>query len=84
VIPGEANRDDIFLHLLQVGDTTLTSMDNSIPLQIEDMVGVRFAHENNEYEVMFSVQDKVGGNISIHQNGQKILKENFSDRVKPQ
>jgi heparin/heparan-sulfate lyase len=84
VIPGEANRDDIFLHLLQVGDSTLTSMDNSIPLQIEDMVGVRFAHENNEYEVMFSVQEKVGGNISIHQNGQIILKENFSDRVKPQ
>ncbi len=82
VTPGKSNTDDIFLHLLQVGDSSLQSMANSIPLKTDDMVGVRFVHEKKEYEVMFFVKDKAGGKISITQNGQKILEENFSDKVK--
>jgi heparin/heparan-sulfate lyase len=84
VTPGKSNRDDIFLHLIQVGDSTLQAMVNSIPLKTDDMVGVRFVHDKKEFEVMFSIKDKVGGVISINQNGQKILQENFSDKVKPQ
>ena len=84
VTPGKSNTDDIFLHLLQVGDSSLQSMANSTPLKTDDMVGVRFVHEKKEYEVMFFVKDKAGGKISINQNGQKILEENLSDKVKPQ
>jgi len=84
VTPGISNKDDIFLHLLQVGDSTLQAMVNSIPLKTENMVGVRFVHDEKEFEIMFSVKDKVGGEISISQNGQKILEEPFSDKVKLQ
>ena len=84
VTPGKPNRDDIFLHLIQVGDSTLQAMVNSIPLKTDDMVGVRFVHDKKEFEVMFSIKDKVGGEISISQNGQKILEESFSEKVKPQ
>ena len=84
VTPAELNKDDIFLHLLQVGDTLLQSMDNSTALKTDDMVGVNFVHEKKKCEVMFFITDEAGGKISIHQNGQKILEEKFSDKVKVQ
>ena len=82
--PGKPNTDDIFLHLLQVGDSSLQSMANSIPLKTDDMLGVRFVHRKKEYEVMFFIKDKAGGKISVIQNGRKILEENLSDKVKSQ
>ena len=84
VSPGKPDTDDIFLHLIQVGDSSLQSMAGSTPLQIDDMVGVRFTHENKECEVMFFITDKTGGKIMISKNGQKILEEELSDKVKPQ
>jgi len=84
VTPGKSNTNDIFLHLLQVGDSSLQSMANSTPVKTEDTVGVRFVHENRDYEVIFSITDNTGGRISIHQNGQKLLEEELSDKVKPQ
>lgn len=84
VTPGESKTDDIFLHLLQVGDTSLQSMANSTPLKRDDMLGLRFTHENKEYEILFFVKEQGGGRITISQNGQKILEEDFTDKVKPQ
>jgi hypothetical protein len=84
VTPGKSDTDDIFLHLLQVGDSSLQSMANSTPLKTEDMVGVRFVHENKEFEVIFSITDNTGGKIMVSKNGQKILEEELSDKVKPQ
>ncbi len=82
VAPSKPGRDDIFLHLLQVGDTTLTAMVDSEPLERDDLVGVRFVHEKMAYELMFNTRVGAGGKISITQNGQKLLEENFSDQVK--
>lgn len=84
VTPGSSNKDDIFLHILQVGDTTLQAMVNTTLSKTDDMVGVRFVHEEKEYKVMFAIKDRAGGEISIHQSGQKILGEKFSENVKPQ
>jgi len=84
VTPDKQNTDDIFLHLIQVGDRSLKSMANSTPVKTDDMVGVRFVYENREYEVMFAIKNEAGGKISINQNGQRILEEKFTDKVKPQ
>ena len=84
VTPGKPDTDDIFLHLIQVGDSSLQSMAGSAALQIDDMVGVRFTQENKECEVMFFITDKTGGKIMISKNGQKILEEELLDNVKPQ
>lgn len=84
VSPGGNNQDDYFLHLLQVSDTSLQSMASSTLLETDNMLGVRFDHKNNEYDVKFLTTDEAGGRISIHQNGQKILEEDLSDNVKPQ
>jgi heparin/heparan-sulfate lyase len=84
VTPDKSNTDDIFLHLIQVGDRSLQSMSISTPLKTDDMAGIRFISENNEYKVMFYRTGKTGGKIMIHQNGLKILEEKFSEKVKHQ
>ncbi len=84
VTPNKPATDDIFLHLIQVGDKSLKSMVDSTPVKTEDMSGVRFVHENKEYEVMFSTKNEVGGNISVSEDGRKILEEKFTDKVKSQ
>jgi len=84
VSPGKPNTDDVFLHLIQVGDISLQSMIDSKPVKTDNMAGVQFIYKDKEYEVMFITQNGVGGKISINQNGQRILEENFTDKVKPQ
>jgi hypothetical protein len=84
VYPGKPSIDDVFLHLIQVGDTSLKSMVTSRRVDKEGMTGVSFVHQNKEYEVIFSTTEKAGGAISITQNGQEILKEEFTNLVKRQ
>lgn len=84
VIPEEAKNDHIFLHLMQVGDTTLQSMADSESVRTDDMAGIRFAYAGKEYEVMFATKNEAGGKISISQGGKKMLEEVFSNKVKAQ
>lgn len=82
VTPGNPSTDDVFLHLIQVGDTSLQSMVDSEPIKTDDMTGVKFIYEDKKYEVLFTTGNEVGGKISISQNGRKIGEENFTDKVK--
>ena len=84
VTPEKPNSDDVFLHLIQVGDTSLESMVVSKCVYKDGMTGVRFVYENKGYEVMFSATGEAGGAISITQNGQEILKEEFTKHLKRQ
>ncbi len=84
VRPDKPDSDDIFLHLIQVGDTSLKAMSDSKPMQTDEIVGVQFTHENKEYQVMFATRDEAGGKISIIENGRKILEEDFANQVKQQ
>ena len=84
VSPGKPETDDIFLHLIKVGDTSLKGISDSKPVKNGDMVGVGFTHENREYEIMFATRDEAGGKISIIENGRNILDEEFSSMVKQQ
>lgn len=84
VSPGKPATDDIFLHLIQVGDISLSSMMDSEPAKTGNRTGVKFSYKDKEYEVMFNTKNEIGGKISISQNGQSILEENFTDKVKSQ
>ena len=82
VTPAKPATDDVFLHLIQVGDLSLKSMVNSAALAKDGMQGVKFAYREKEYEIMFNVRNDIGGKISIHRNNQRILEENFTSGVK--
>jgi heparin/heparan-sulfate lyase len=84
VSPGSAGRDDVFLHLLQAGDTSLPSMDHSTLLERDDGVGVRFFHGQKEWEVLFFLREDAGGKITITEKGKTVLEEDLSTTVKHQ
>ena len=81
---GHVAVDDVFLHLIQVGDTSMTSMINSFPVKTDDMLGVRFVFENRDYELKFNIKDEPGGEISISRGGIRILTKKLTNEVKPQ
>jgi heparin/heparan-sulfate lyase len=84
VSPGKPATDDIFLHLIQVGDTSLPRMAESKPVKTGDRAGVKFSWEDKEYEIIFNTKGEAGGKISITRNNRCILEENFTDKVKSQ
>lgn len=84
ISPENTGNEDVFLHLIQVGDRTLDSMTESKLLKSGDMTGVSFKYMQKEYEVKFNTRDKAGGRISVKQNGTELINENFSTQVKSQ
>jgi heparin/heparan-sulfate lyase len=84
VTPKELSKRDFFLHLIQVGDRTLEVMTDSEPIDLGNNLGVRFNSDGKDVEVTFSKTGKVGGKITVHQKGQKILEEYFTEEIKPQ
>lgn len=82
VTPEKPDTDDIFLHFIQVGETSLESMVDSESISSDGMVGVRFTVENKKYELKFWTKNEAGGRISISEDGQKILEEDFLKKVK--
>jgi heparin/heparan-sulfate lyase len=84
VSPVTPAMDDVFLHFLQAGDTSLQSMDPSTLIRTEAGVGIRFSHGRKECEVVFSLQDEAAGRILITENGQKVLEENLTASIKHQ
>jgi heparin/heparan-sulfate lyase len=73
VSPVTEAKEDVFLHLLQVGDTSLQSMDPAALIKKDDRLGVRFSHGQKEFEIVFSLRDEAGGYIRITENGQMAL-----------
>ncbi|GAF88223.1 unnamed protein product, partial [marine sediment metagenome] len=84
VNPVESNTDDAFLHLIQVGNHNLQSMVQSEAVKTDDMMGVRFSYGSKEYTIIFSAKGEPGGRISINQDDQTVLDEEFTKTVKPQ
>ncbi|MCK0135335.1 heparinase II/III family protein [Arenibacter sp. S6351L] len=84
VTPKELSKRDFFLHLIQVGDRTLEVMTDSEPIDLGNNLGVRFNSDGKDVEVTFSKTGKIGGKITVHQKGQKILEEYFTEEIKPQ
>jgi hypothetical protein len=84
ITPENNNKEDVFLHLIQVGDQSLAAMTESRLIKSGDMTGLSFNYRQREYEVIFNTKDKTGGRISVKQNGTILINENFSIQIKSQ
>jgi len=84
VSPSKGASGDNFLHLIQVGDDSVTSMVRSEKIEEDGMTGVRIESNSKKYEIMFATKGPAGGKISITENGAVIRDEKFTDQVKPQ
>ncbi len=74
VSPGDARQEDVFLHVIQVGDASLRKMAATELLETSGVVGVRFVSEDKTTEVRFSTADEPGGHIRIRGKGREVDK----------
>lgn len=86
VSPGSAQKEDMFLHLIEASDRSENKTAISSAKKIEEagMIGVSFTYEGKEYKVLFSTSGPASGKISITANGSSVINENFPRAVKPQ
>jgi hypothetical protein len=84
VSPNTSKKDDIFLHLIQVGDQTQTSMVESILVENDDSVGVQFEATNKTITATFSKQGTPSGHIKISRGDTTIIDRDLTQTVQPQ
>ena len=69
VSPRAARTDDVFLHLIQVGDQTLERMDDATVTQTADTAALTFTHEGKTVTLSFNTTGGIGGTIRIETAG---------------
>jgi heparin/heparan-sulfate lyase len=63
VTPGSPRKNDVFLHVIQVGDRQLDAMNETTLLEDEGICGVRLRTGGRTWEVTFNSTGKLEGNI---------------------
>ncbi len=84
VSPGTPRMEDVFLHLIQVGDQTLSSMIESKLVENDDEIGVEFQADGKTVIVTFVTEGQAAGHITISQKGNIVLDQDLTQKVKPQ
>jgi hypothetical protein len=63
VTPGQARKEDLFLHVMQVGGQNLEKMDKTELIEKGDACGVRVIAKEATWEVVFNSDGPLGGHI---------------------
>ena len=63
VTPGSPRKNDVFLHVIQVGDQQLEAMDETRLLETDDSCGVRLTANGLTWEITFDSTGELGGRI---------------------
>jgi heparin/heparan-sulfate lyase len=63
VTPAEPRKEDVFLHVIQVGDQQLAAMDPTTLIEEDGRCGVRLAVGQDTWEVMFHTTGDLGGHL---------------------
>ena len=63
VTPAEPRREEVFLHVIQVGDRQLAAMDPTVLIEEEGRCGVRLVAGGGTWEVVFHATGEIGGRI---------------------
>jgi heparin/heparan-sulfate lyase len=83
VTPAVPRTDDVFLHVIQVGDQGLSSMDETSLVQTEGHYGVRVVTGSDTWEVTFDATGELGGRLKRSGKGRAIDRA-LSTSVQPQ
>ena len=84
VSPGTQKKEDVFLHLIQVGDTTLTEMIPAEPIRLDGNVGVSFNTGEKTVNVVFGTQGKPSGHITITSGNTTLIDKDLIEDVTQQ
>ena len=84
VSPGAQRKEDVFLHLIQVGDTTLEKMGTAVLVEENGMVGVRFFTDDKIALVTFAASGEPTGHITIVSGARIFIDRDLTREVMPQ
>ena len=84
VKPGAARQEDIFLHLMQVGDRKLKSMSEAKVTTSSPRTEVTFPAGGKTVALSFSATGKAGGHVRITKGGQVLVDRDLTKDVMPQ
>ncbi len=84
VTPGTPRGDDVFLHLIQVGDQTVVEMCEATLVREEASVGVQFAAGDRSVRVTFATEGEAAGHIRIVRGDEVLTDQDLTQEVMPQ
>ncbi len=84
VSPEDARTEDLFLHLIQVGDRSLNSMSDAQVERGDGLVTLTFEAADGSVELCFATEGPVSGHITITQDGHVVAGRDLTERVTPQ
>ncbi len=84
VSPGRASTEDMFLHLIRVGDASLSEMARAELISGEGMLGVSFGFGPKSAAVLFATEGEPGGCIRIASEGTVLFEKDLARIVTPQ
>ncbi len=83
VTPGQPRTNDVFLHVIQVGDPSLDEMDKVERIEQTGMCGARVHSGDAAWEVTFNTTGDLGGHIRRVGSGPNVDRD-LSTNVQPQ
>jgi len=84
VSPGTPRTDDVFLHLIQVGDQSLAAMTSADLIEEAGKIGVSFRAGEKSARVVFATDGEPSGNIRIETDGKVVIDGPLTSEVAPQ
>ncbi len=77
-----ANKKELFLHLIEVGDKhELTKMTRSRFINKRNKAGIEFDTRETTVRILFNRDGEVGGNIRITRGSKTIIKQQLTNQV---
>jgi heparin/heparan-sulfate lyase len=84
VSPANASADDVFLHVIQVGERSLEGMVPTRLRRGRGQAGVSLSYKGCDWEVVFATEGPVAGHITIRRGGTTLLNRELAHSVMPQ
>jgi heparin/heparan-sulfate lyase len=84
VSPGAPRKEDVFLHLIQVGDTGLASPDKATLIEKKGLVGLKFTTGSRTVQVTFATKGAPAGHVTISEGKKMIIDRDLTGNVMPQ
>lgn len=84
VSPKEPRKEDLFLHVIQVGDNK--ALEKMAPVEYVEqgtLVGCKIAANGGTYTALFDKADGIGGHMAFEKDGKRLIDRDFAEKIMP-
>jgi len=65
VLPGQPAKEDVFMHIFQVGDKTLSKLPETVVFEDENVMGTEFEYNGKKFRLAFDKKKNFGCKIEV-------------------